>query len=82
MGPQFFIRRPRFALVISILITIFGIMASIVMPVDQYPDIAAPKVVVRANYPGASAETVKEALEGPGWTININCKEVVIRGEM
>jgi HAE1 family hydrophobic/amphiphilic exporter-1 len=65
MGPQFFIRRPRFALVISILITIFGIMATIVMPIDQYPDIAAPKVVVRANYPGASAETVKQALAGP-----------------
>ena len=65
MGPQFFIRRPRFALVISLLITIFGIMAAIVMPVDQYPDISAPKVVVRANYPGASAETVKEAVAGP-----------------
>jgi HAE1 family hydrophobic/amphiphilic exporter-1 len=65
MGPSFFIRRPRFALVISMLITIFGIMAALVMPVDQYPDISAPKVVVRANYPGASAETVKEAVAGP-----------------
>ena len=65
MNPQFFIRRPRFALVISILITIFGLMATLVMPVDQYPDISAPKIVVRANYPGASAETVKEAVAGP-----------------
>ncbi len=65
MSPQFFIRRPRFALVVSILITIFGIIAALVMPVDQYPDISAPKIVVRANYPGASAETVKEALASP-----------------
>ncbi len=65
MGPQFFIRRPRFALVISLLITIFGLMAVVVMPVDQYPDIAAPKVRVVTNYPGASAETVKEAVAGP-----------------
>ncbi|WP_116364012.1 efflux RND transporter permease subunit [Parahaliea mediterranea] len=65
MSPQFFIRRPRFALVISILITLLGALAAIVMPVDQYPDIAAPKVVVRANFPGASAETVKEAVAAP-----------------
>ena len=65
MSPQFFIRRPRFALVISILITLVGLLSSIVIPVDQYPDIAAPKVVVRANYPGASAETVKQAIAAP-----------------
>jgi hydrophobe/amphiphile efflux-1 (HAE1) family protein len=65
MNPQFFIRRPRFALVISMLITLVGVMAAVVMPVDQYPDIAAPKVVVRTNYPGASAETVKEAVAAP-----------------
>lgn len=65
MSPQFFIRRPRFALVISILITLMGVLASIVIPVDQYPDIAAPKIVVRANYPGASAETVKQAIAAP-----------------
>ncbi len=65
MGPEFFIRRPRFALVISIIITLMGILAAIVMPIDQYPDISAPKIVVSANYPGASAETVKEAIAGP-----------------
>ena len=65
MTPQFFIRRPRFALVISVLITLLGVLAGIVMPVDQYPDIAAPKIVVRANYPGASAQTVKEAVAAP-----------------
>ncbi|WP_439136306.1 efflux RND transporter permease subunit [Pseudomaricurvus sp.] len=65
MGPQFFIKRPRFAFVISILITILGLLAAIVMPVDQYPDIAPPKVRVIASYPGASAEVVKETVAGP-----------------
>lgn len=65
MGPLFFIKRPRFAFVIAILTVLVGIMSAYVMPVDQYPDISAPKIVVRANYPGASAETVKEAVAGP-----------------
>jgi hydrophobe/amphiphile efflux-1 (HAE1) family protein len=65
MGPQFFIRRPKFAFVISIVITLMGVLALQVMPVDQYPDIAAPKVVVRANYPGASADTVRDAIAAP-----------------
>ncbi|QFU76592.1 multidrug efflux RND transporter permease subunit [Halioglobus maricola] len=65
MGPQFFIKRPRFAFVIAIITVIVGLIAGLVMPVDQYPDIAAPKIVVRANYPGASAETVKDAVAAP-----------------
>ena len=65
MGPSFFIKRPRFAFVIAILTVLVGLMAAYVMPVDQYPDISAPKIVVRANYPGASAETVKEAIASP-----------------
>ena len=65
MNPQFFIRRPRFALVISMLITLLGVLAAVVIPIDQYPDISAPKIVVRTNYPGASAETVKEAVAAP-----------------
>ncbi|MEN8213858.1 MAG: multidrug efflux RND transporter permease subunit [Pseudomonadota bacterium] len=65
MSPQFFIKRPRFAFVISIVITLMGMLAILVMPVDQYPDIAAPKIVVRALYPGASAETVKDAIASP-----------------
>jgi len=65
MGPLFFIKRPRFAFVIAILTVLVGLMAGYVMPVDQYPNISAPKIVVRANYPGASAETVKEAVASP-----------------
>ncbi len=41
MGPSFFIKRPRFAFVIAILTVLVGLMAGYVMPVDQYPDIAA-----------------------------------------
>ncbi len=65
MGPQLFIRRPKFAFVISIVITLMGLLALQVMPIDQYPDIASPKVVVRANYPGASADTVRDAIASP-----------------
>jgi len=62
MGPQFFINRPRFAFVISIVITLAGVLSLFVMPVDQYPDITAPKVVVTTNYPGASAQAVKDTV--------------------
>jgi HAE1 family hydrophobic/amphiphilic exporter-1 len=65
MGPQFFINRPRFAFVIAILTVFLGLLAMIVMPVDQYPNISAPKVMVRAQYPGASAETVKQSVAAP-----------------
>lgn len=65
MSPQFFIKRPKFAFVISIVITLIGLLTIMVIPVDQYPDIAAPKIVVRANYPGASAQTVKDAVAAP-----------------
>ena len=65
MSPAYFIRRPRFAIVIAILTVLVGLLSLVVMPVDQYPDVSAPKVVVRANYPGASAETVKQAVAAP-----------------
>lgn len=62
MSPAFFIARPKFAFVISILITIAGLLSLAVMPIDQYPDITAPKIVVRAVYPGASADTVRNTV--------------------
>ena len=65
MNPQFFIQRPRFALVISLVITILGILAAQVMPIDQYPSITAPKIVVRANFPGASSDTIRDAVAAP-----------------
>ncbi|WP_018000192.1 efflux RND transporter permease subunit [Paracoccus sp. N5] len=55
---RFFIDRPVFAWVISILIMGLGILSILSLPVAQYPQIAPPTVTIRATYPGASAETV------------------------
>ena len=55
---RFFIDRPVFAWVISILIMGLGILSILSLPVAQYPQIAPPTVTIRAAYPGASAETV------------------------
>jgi hydrophobe/amphiphile efflux-1 (HAE1) family protein len=63
--PHFFIDRPIFAGVLSILIIIFGLVAYPLLPVSQYPAIAPPTVVVSANYPGATAETLASTVAGP-----------------
>jgi len=59
---RFFIDRPVFAWVISIIIMGIGILAVRALPVAQYPQIAPPSVTVSANYPGASADTVANAV--------------------
>src|SRR5271170_4599809 len=60
---HFFIDRPRFATVLSIFVTAFGLGALAILPVAQYPEIVPPTVQVTASYPGASAETVATPLE-------------------
>lgn len=60
-----FIRRPRLAMVISVVITLAGLIAITVIPVAQYPDIAPPTVTVNASYPGANAEVVEQSLAQP-----------------
>ena len=65
MLSHFFIRRPIFAGVIAIIITIAGLMASQVLPVAQYPEIAPPTVAITAAYPGASAETLAKTVAAP-----------------
>ena len=62
---HFFIRRPIFAAVIAIIITIVGAAAYLGLPVSQYPDVVPPTVTVSANYPGASAETVADTVAAP-----------------
>jgi multidrug efflux pump len=62
---RFFISRPIFSSVISIVIVIAGIMAARVLPVAQYPEIAPPTVLISASYPGASAETLARTVAGP-----------------
>src|SRR5690606_28916426 len=59
---RFFINHPVFAWVIAILIALSGMLALNSMGVEPYPDIAAPQLLVNANYPGASAETTESAV--------------------
>jgi HAE1 family hydrophobic/amphiphilic exporter-1 len=63
--PHFFIERPIFAVVLSVLIVIAGAIAYPTLPVAQYPEIAPPTVVVTASYPGASAETLAQTVATP-----------------
>ncbi|MEB8434359.1 multidrug efflux RND transporter permease subunit [Cocleimonas sp. KMM 6892] len=60
-----FIRRPRLAIVISLIITLAGLISILVIPVSQYPNIAPPTVKVTANYSGADALTVEESVAQP-----------------
>ena len=62
---SFFIGRPIFASVIAIIITLAGLVASNVLPVAQYPEIAPPTVTITATYPGASAETLTRTVAAP-----------------
>ncbi len=65
MKPSFFIDRPIFSAVLSILIVILGFIGLFLLPVDQYPQITPPVVKVSASYPGASALTVSQAVATP-----------------
>ena len=62
---HYFIERPVFAAVIAILITLVGAIALPTLPIAQYPDIVPPTVTVSAGYPGASAETLADAVAAP-----------------
>jgi multidrug efflux pump len=59
---RFFIERPIFAIVIAIVIVMAGILSILALPIAQYPTIAPPSVNIYATYPGASAETVENAV--------------------
>ena len=60
-----FIKRPVLSTVISVLIVILGFIGLATLPIEQYPDIAPPTVVVFTSYPGADAETVKNSVLAP-----------------
>ncbi|TCN28519.1 efflux RND transporter permease subunit [Sinorhizobium americanum] len=62
---HFFVDRPIFASVLSIVLLIIGGIAYFQLPVAQYPEIAPPTIVVRASYPGADAETVANTVATP-----------------
>lgn len=65
MKVSFFIDRPVFSAVLSILIVIMGLIGLNMLPIDQYPQIAPPVVSISASYPGASATTVSQAVASP-----------------
>ena len=65
MKPGFFIDRPIFSAVLSIVIVLVGFIGLFLLPVDQYPQITPPVVKISASYPGASAVTVSQAVATP-----------------
>lgn len=65
MKADFFIDRPVFSAVLSIVIVLLGIIGLTMLPVDQYPQITPPVVKISASYPGASAQTVTQAVATP-----------------
>ncbi|SNS45483.1 efflux RND transporter permease subunit [Tropicimonas sediminicola] len=65
MFSAIFIRRPKTALVISLVLTVMGSIAYSVLPVEQFPEITPPVVRVSANYTGANAETVENTVAAP-----------------
>ena len=62
---KFFITRPIFASVLSIIIVLAGLAAAFQLPIAQYPQIAPPTVTITASYPGASAETLSKTVAAP-----------------
>src|SRR5580765_2273101 len=65
MFSNIFIDRPRLAFVVSIVITLAGVIAIRAIPIAQFPDIVPPQVTVSANYPGADAEVVEATVAQP-----------------
>ncbi|MGH8803018.1 MAG: efflux RND transporter permease subunit, partial [Casimicrobiaceae bacterium] len=65
MFSRFFIERPIFAAVVSIMLVLAGLIAMVNLPVEQYPGITPVQVTVQANYPGADAKTLADAVASP-----------------
>ena len=65
MFSKFFINRPIFSTVISLLISLAGIVSITMLPIEQYPDLTPPTVQVSASYPGASPEVIANTVAAP-----------------
>ena len=65
MFSEYFIDRPRFAGVVSIVLVLLGVLAIVVLPISQYPSITPPQIVVKATYPGASAQVLVDTVAIP-----------------
>nr|WP_290448943.1 efflux RND transporter permease subunit [uncultured Parasutterella sp.] len=62
MFSNFFIKRPIFAIVTSLVIVIAGLLSMFQLPIEQYPNMAPVQITVTANYPGADARTIRSPL--------------------
>ncbi|HEX4584322.1 MAG TPA: multidrug efflux RND transporter permease subunit [Burkholderiaceae bacterium] len=62
---HFFIDRPRFAAVLSIIVTLVGLIALFKLPISEYPEVTPPQVVVRAQFPGANPRVIAETVSTP-----------------
>lgn len=65
MANHLFIKRPNFAIVISIALILAGLIAMKSLPLEEYPDITPPQVVVSAQYPGASSDVIQQTIAAP-----------------
>jgi multidrug efflux pump len=65
MTPRFFIDRPIFATVLSVLVTLAGGLAVFTLPVSQYPQVTPPTIQIDCNYPGASSDVVAQTIAAP-----------------
>ncbi|MGH7168449.1 MAG: efflux RND transporter permease subunit, partial [Nitrospiraceae bacterium] len=65
MSPSFFIDRPIFASVLSIIIVVLGLVSLEALPIAQFPEITPPVVQIEADYPGASAEVIADSVARP-----------------
>ena len=63
--PQYFIDRPIFAGVMSVVIVLLGLLAMFKLPVSEYPEVVPPTIAINAFYPGASPETIAATVAGP-----------------
>jgi len=63
MFSGFFIERPKFALVIAIVMTLLGLIAIRLLPIAEYPTISPPNIVVSGRYPGASAQELNTRIK-------------------
>ncbi|HEY9189550.1 MAG TPA: multidrug efflux RND transporter permease subunit [Sulfurovum sp.] len=65
MFSAFFIKNPVFSAVVSIVIVLAGVASMVTLPIEQYPRVVPPQIVVSASYPGASAETLSKTVAAP-----------------
>src|SRR5574344_3025701 len=65
MASYLFIKRPKFAIVISLVIILAGIISMMSLPLEEYPMITPPQVVISASYPGAGSDVVEATVAAP-----------------